>query len=32
MIRLLTRVHKPWPISDDDYRYVLAALMVVPMQ
>lgn len=32
MIKLLNRVHKPWPISNDDYRYVLAALMVVPLQ
>jgi hypothetical protein len=32
MIRLLNRIHKPWPISNDDYRYVLAALMVVPLQ
>ena len=32
MIRLLNRIHMPWPISNDDYRYVLAALMVVPLQ
>lgn len=32
MIRLLNRVHKPWPISNDDYRFVLAALMVVPLR
>jgi len=32
MIRLLNRIHKPWPISNDDYLYVLAALMVVPLQ
>lgn len=32
MIRLLNRVHKPWPIGNDDYRFVLAALMVVPLR
>lgn len=32
MIRLLNRIHRPWPISNDDYLYVLAALMVVPLQ
>ncbi len=32
MIRMLNRIHKPWPISNDDYRYVLADLMVVPLQ
>lgn len=32
MVRLLNRVHKPWPITDEDYRYVLAAFTVVPMR
>lgn len=32
MVRLLNRVHKPWPISNDDYLYVLAALMVAPLR
>jgi hypothetical protein len=32
MVRLLNRVHKPWSISNDDYRFVLAALMVVPLR
>ncbi len=32
MIRLLNRVHRPWTISNNDYLYVLAALMVVPLQ
>ena len=32
MVRLLNRVHRPWPIIDEDYRYVLAAFIVVPMR
>ena len=32
MVRLLNRVHRPWPITDEDYRYVLAAFIVVPMR
>jgi hypothetical protein len=30
MVRLLNRVHRPWPISNEDYQYVLAAFIVVP--
>src|SRR6476620_5677715 len=32
MVRLLNRVHRPWPISDEDYLYVLAAFTVVPLR
>ena len=32
MVRLLNRVHKPWSITDEDYRYVLAAFTVVPLR
>jgi hypothetical protein len=32
MVRLLNRVHQPWPITDEDYRYVLAAFTVVPLR
>ena len=32
MVSLINRAHRPWPISDDDYRYVLAAFIVVPMR
>ena len=28
MVRLLNRVHRPWPILDEDYRYVIAAFTV----
>ena len=31
-VRIINRAHRPWPISDDDFRYVLAALIVVPMR
>jgi len=32
MVRLLNRVHRRWPILDEDYRYVLAAFIVVPIR
>lgn len=32
MVRLLNRVHRPWPITDEDYRYVIAAFTVVPLR
>jgi hypothetical protein len=32
MVRLLNRVHRPWPILDEDYRYVIAAFIVVPIR
>jgi hypothetical protein len=32
MVRLLNRVHRPWPILDEDYRYVIAAFTVVPIR
>ena len=32
MVRLLNRAHRPWPITDEDYRYVLAAFIVVPIR
>jgi hypothetical protein len=32
MVRLLNRVHRPWPITNEDYRYVIAAFTVVPMR
>jgi len=32
MVRLLNRVHRPWPILDEDYQYVIAAFTVVPMR
>ena len=32
MVRLLNRVHRRWPILDEDYRYVLAAFLVVPIR
>ena len=32
MVRLLNRVHKPWPIEDEDFEYVLAAFIVVPIR
>jgi hypothetical protein len=31
-IRRINRAHARWPISDDDYQYVLARLLVVPMR
>ena len=31
-IRRINRAHARWPISDDDYQYVLATLLVVPMR
>jgi hypothetical protein len=31
-IRRINRAHARWPISDEDYRYVLATLLVVPMR
>lgn len=31
-IRIINRAHRPWPISDDDFRYVLSAFIVVPMR
>lgn len=30
MSRLLNRAHRPWPISDEDYLYVLTTFIVVP--
>lgn len=30
MVSLLNRVHKPWPIPDEDFTYVLATFIVVP--
>lgn len=32
MVRLLNRVHRRWPILEEDYRYVLAAFIVVPIR
>jgi len=32
MVRLLNRVHRPWPILDEDYRYVIAAFTVIPIR
>ena len=32
MVALINRAHRPWPISSDDYRYVLAAFIVVPLR
>ena len=32
LVSLINRAHRPWPISDDDYCYVLAAFIVVPMR
>jgi hypothetical protein len=31
-IRRINRAHARWPISEEDYRYVLATLLVVPMR
>jgi hypothetical protein len=31
-IRRINRVHARWPISQEDYQYVLATLLVVPMR
>ena len=30
MSRLLNRAHRPWPIRDEDYLYVLTTFIVVP--
>lgn len=30
MSRLLNRAHRPWPITDEDYLYVLTTFIVVP--
>jgi ER-bound oxygenase mpaB/B'/Rubber oxygenase, catalytic domain len=30
--RRINRAHARWPISDEDYQYVLATLLVVPMR
>ncbi|MGC1209580.1 MAG: oxygenase MpaB family protein [Ornithinimicrobium sp.] len=30
MVSLLNRVHKPWPIADEDFTYVLTTFIVVP--
>jgi hypothetical protein len=30
MSRLLNHAHKPWPITDEDYLYVLTTFIVVP--
>src|SRR3954451_19117376 len=32
MVKLLNRVHHRWPILEEDYRYVLAAFVVVPIR
>jgi ER-bound oxygenase mpaB/B'/Rubber oxygenase, catalytic domain len=31
-IRRINRAHARWPISEEDYRYVLATMLVVPMR
>jgi hypothetical protein len=31
-IRIINKAHRPWPISDEDFRYVLTAFVVVPMR
>ncbi len=32
MVRLINRVHKPWSITEEDYRYVLATFIVLPLR
>ena len=32
MVRLLNSVHRPWPIAQEDFTYVLCAFIVVPMR
>ena len=31
-VRIINRAHRPWQISDEDFRYVLAAFIVVPIR
>lgn len=32
MVRLLRQVHRPWPIAQEDFTYVLCAFIVVPIR
>ncbi|TKV60873.1 DUF2236 domain-containing protein [Nakamurella flava] len=32
MVRFLGEVHRPWPIAQEDFTYVLCAFIVVPMR
>lgn len=32
MVRLLNGVHRPWPIAQEDFTYVLCAFIVVPLR
>lgn len=32
LVRSMNRMHRSWPIEEEDFRYVLAAFMVVPIR